>query len=123
MAIYSDVNLWLGAEDPNTIVYDVDAVNQNILMIITTPVRSKWFRPRIGSNIPIYLFDPVDDITAQRIRSEILTLFPVNGEFRIIVENVIVIPVPDDQNFYVAMTYSSPYLDPSRVDFNFNLAR
>lgn len=123
MPIYSDVNLFTGTQDPNTLVLDVDAVNQNILMIITTPVRSKWFRPRIGSNIPLYLFDPVDDHTAQRIRTEILTLFPRNGEYRFTVENVIVIPVPDEQYHYVSMTYSSPYLDPSRVEFNFNLAR
>lgn len=123
MPIYSDVNLWLGAQDPNTLVTDVDAVNQNILMIVTTPIRSKWFRPRIGSNIPQYLFDPVDDFGAQKIQSEMMTLFPRNGEFRITVETVVVIPVPDDQAYYVSMTYSSPYLDPSRVVFNFNLAR
>lgn len=123
MPIYSDVNLWLGDQDPNTVVTDVDAVNQNILMIVTTPIRSKWFRPRIGSNIPQYLFDPVDDFGAQRIQSEMMTLFPRNGEYRITVESVVVIPVPDDQAYYVSMTYNSPYLDPSRVVFNFNLAR
>jgi phage baseplate assembly protein W len=123
MPVYSDVNLFLGAGSPNTLVTDADSVNQNIMLICTTPIRSKWFRPRIGSNIPEYLFDPVDDISAQKIRTEILTLFPRNGELRITVESVIVIPVPDEQVHFVSMTYTSPYLDPSRVKFDFNLAR
>jgi phage baseplate assembly protein W len=113
----------MGGDNPNTLVTDADAVNQNIMMICTTPIRSKWFRPRIGSNIPIYLFDPCDDITAQKIKTEIMTLFPRNNEFRITIESCTVIPVPDEQVHFVSITYSSPYLDPSRVKFDFNLAR
>lgn len=121
--LYSDINLFLGEKSPNTLVTDADAVNQNILMAVTTPIRSKWFRPRLGSNIPNYLFDPVDQITASKIQQEIMTLLPRNGEYRVVIESATVIAVPDEQLYYVSITYSSPFLDPNRVVFNFNLGR
>lgn len=123
MSTFSDVNLFLGQGSQNTLVYDADAINQNILLIITTPVRSKWFRPRLGSNIPSYLFDPVDQITASSIQAEIKTLLERNGEFRVSIDSVTVIAVPDDQCYYVAIEYSSPYIDPNKVKFTFNLAK
>ena len=81
--IYSDINLWVGKFSNDLIVHDYDAINQNIFLIVTTPIRSKWFDPFLGSNIPKYLFEPMDDITASDIKTEIGTLLTRNLEYRV----------------------------------------
>jgi phage baseplate assembly protein W len=122
MPTFSDVNLFLG-QNANSLVFDEDAINQNILQILLTPIKSKWYRPRLGSNIPSYLFDPVDSTTAARIKSEIEYVLPRNSEYRIVISSVTVIAVPDDQLYYVSLEYTSPYLDGKKIKFSFNLLR
>ena len=123
MATFSDVNFFMGSKSPNTLVLDADAINQNIILILTTPIRSKWFRPRLGSNIPNYLFDPVDHVTADAIKLEAQTVLSRNGELRVTVTDVEVIPNPEEQYYFVSVKYTSQYLNPSEVTFNFNLRR
>lgn len=122
MTIYSDINFRVSVQ-PKQIVTDADAVNQNIAAIFDTPVRSKWFRPRIGSNINSYLFEPIDDITADNIRREMEIALESNGEFRVIFNTVQVIPDPDNQQYYVEISYTAPELEKQNQTFKFNLQR
>jgi phage baseplate assembly protein W len=119
---YSDVSLY-AQQTQNALVFDEDSVNQNILMILATPIRSAWFNPSIGCLIPEYLFDPVDEITADKIKDEITSVLPRNMETRVIVTGCLVVPMPDDGLFYVTIQYDAPDLNKTKIVFNFNLGR
>lgn len=119
--LYSDINLYVGRFSNKELVYDTDAINQNIFLIITTPIRSKWFRIRYGSNIPQYLFEPMDDMTSNRIRREIMTLLSRNEELRVTIESVRVVPNYVDQVYAVEIIYIAPNIDGKRVEFQFGL--
>lgn len=119
--IYSDINLWVGKFSNDLIVHDYDAINQNIFLIVTTPIRSKWFDPFLGSNIPKYLFEPLDDITASDIKTEIGTLLTRNLEYRVKIENVRVIPNYDMQAYGVEVNYVCDELSNDSNQFQFAL--
>lgn len=121
MPVYSDVNLWIGKFSNDVMVYDYDALNQNIFLIITTPVRSKWFDIFLGSNIPKYLFEPMDEITAQAIKDEIKSLLRRNREFRVTLDRVRVIPVYDQQLYAVEIHYIAPEIGENPHEFRFTL--
>ncbi|AFH14762.1 putative base plate wedge subunit protein [Pseudomonas phage Lu11] len=120
--LFSDISL-----EPNqtqsALVYDTDAINQNLLMIFLSPPRTAWFDPMIGSLILTFLFDPVDDFQADKIRDEIMSVLPRNGETRVIITGCVVAPIPDDQIYYVSIQYDVPQLNAKDVVFNFNLGR
>ena len=121
--IYSDINLWVGKFSNDVLVYDYDAINQNIFLIITTPIRSKWFDIYLGSNIPKYLFEPMDETTAGDIRHEISTLLTRNEEWRAQLLNVRVIPNYVEQAYGVEVTYLAPSIGDQPYTFRFGLNR
>lgn len=121
--LYSDVNLWLSPLAPYMVLIDEDAVNQNLLVLCDTPVGSKWFRPTIGSAILSYLFDPLDDVTASAIETELEQMLADNGERRIIITKVDVVPDYDNMRYYVEIRYDAPFLNASRISFRFYLQR
>lgn len=118
---YSDINLYVGRYSNQELVYDQDAINQNIFLIITTPIRSKWFRLRYGSNVPAYLFEPMDDITATKIRNEIRRLLTRNDELRITITNVRVVPNYEQEMYAVSIEYTAVTLNGQMVEFQFGL--
>lgn len=119
--LYSDINLYVGTFSNKELVYDTDSINQNIFLIITTPIRSKWFRVRYGSNIPAYLFEPMDEMTSNRIRREILTLLSRNDELRVTIQSVLVVPNYVNQVYAVEIVYTAPNIDGKPVIFQFGL--
>lgn len=119
---FSDVNFMAGAQ-PTELVFDSDSINQNIAAILDTPKGSKWFRPEIGSNVHRYLFEPIDDITSDRIRSEIESALSENGETRVVFQQVDVLPDPQNEQYYVNIQYRVPALEDREFSYQFNLQR
>lgn len=120
--IYSDVNLAAGIE-PRELVVNSDSINQNIANIFDTPKKSKWHRPRVGSDINRHLFEPIDDLTAERIKYDMARALDENGEHRLIINQVIVLPDPENAQYYVEIRYSAPELEAREFSFQFNLSR
>lgn len=120
---YSDINLWAGVLSPYIILVDESAVNQNILVLCDTPVGSKWFRPRVGSTILAYLFDPFDESTATAIEIELKSMLRDNGENRVIVNRVEVVPDWNNARYYVEIWYSAPGLNANKISFKFYLSK
>jgi len=119
--LYSDINLYVGRFSNKELVYDNEAINQNIFLIITTPIRTKWFRIRYGSNIPAYLFEPMDAMTATRIRGEIQTLLTRNEELRVTIVSTRVVPDYVNQVYAVEIVYTAPDISDRPFTFQFGL--
>ena len=51
--------------------YDEAAVNQSLKSLFNTRKGERVFNPNYGSNVPYLLFEPMDEVTAQAILSEI----------------------------------------------------
>jgi phage baseplate assembly protein W len=120
--IYSDINLAAG-QDPAELVINADSINQNIASIFETPVGSKWFRPTIGSNVNRHLFEPIDDITASKIKYSMEQALGENGESRIVFTDVTVKPDPRNAQYFVNIYYRAPELEAREYNFQFNLSR
>lgn len=120
--LYSDVNMRAGS-NPAELVFNEKSVEQNILSIFETQVGSKWFRPTIGSNISRYLFEPIDMITAERIRFDMAQTLQDNGEFRVRFTLIEVLPDVLNEQYYVNIEYEAPELDQRKYTFQFNLSR
>ncbi len=121
--IYSDVSLFAGTSSDAELVFNEHSINQNILLIATTPRGSKWWRPEIGSNLHQYLFDPVDSITADNIQRELQFTLESNLESRVVFSKIEVLPDAINQNFYVNIEYRAARLGDKRISFEFTLGR
>ena len=119
---YSDINLYAG-QSPTALVYDEASVNQNILLILMTPIRACWFEPELGNNLTAYLFDPIDDLTALKMQKEIINVLSRNGELRVQIYDVQVSARPNEQDYYIKIVYNAPGLDANQIVFDFNLGR
>lgn len=120
---YSDINLWAGTVSDSAFVTDEKSVEQNIMMIFMTPIRSAWFDPAIGSSILEYLFDPIDDLTAMKMKREMTRVLPRNGETRVNFTTVEVMANPAQNDYYIRIGYEAPGLDYKKFSFDFTLSR
>lgn len=120
--VYSDINLSAGLE-PSELVFNSDSVNQNIASIFDTPKLSKWHRPQIGSDVNRFLFEPIDDITSDRIKYAMERALEENFETRVIFTLIEVIPDPGNDQYYVNVQYRAPMLEAREFTFQFNLSR
>lgn len=119
--IYSDVNLALGAASSYELLTNEDAVMRAILNILETRRGTRPFRRTFGSSLMELLFDPLDDITARRIRTKLLRDIAEN-EPRVRLENIEVIPDHERDAYYVNIVGWIVRLDKP-LSFNFNLKR
>lgn len=74
--------------------------------------------PEFGNKLYKYVDEPVIDITAGRIRDEILGMFKM-WEPRIRITSVAVVPNADQNEYWITVEYSVPSLD-SEVIKSFN---
>lgn len=124
VAKYSDINHRVGIAGKGTVLYDLDSIRQNILLIIGTSIKTKWFKPEIGNYLDNFLFDPVDDLNANRIRDEIFRILDGTLEDRIVVTKVDVIPDEAHGNYFCEAFYNVPTLNshPVQDSTTFGLA-
>jgi phage baseplate assembly protein W len=123
MPTYSDINLYVTRYTSKELAEDYASIDQNIFLIVLTPLGSKWRKPRLGTNIIAYLFEPMDEVTTDKIRAEIKGLFIRNAEPRITVTNVTVTPDYENQNYIVSITYIAVQIGdkPYTLRFGLNL--
>ena len=120
--IYSDVNIALGGRSNYELVLNENAVQQSIINIITTRKGSRPFRRDFGSNLMDLVFDPLDEVTARRMRNQLLNEIAAQ-EPRVVIEDVGVVPDYDNDQYYVNISGWMPQLENARIDFNFNMRR
>ena len=85
-------------------VKNENAIKQSLNIIRLTKKTEKLFDPAFGTNIWDSLFEPLDDLTADRIQQEVLNV--VNQyETRISIEDVEVEPYEEDNCYHIFVTH------------------
>lgn len=103
---YSDVNPNYGLDGKGELLYSVDAINASIENIFGTFKRERLFIPEFGSDLPLLLFEPIDEITALKIQLE--TIDAINlWEPRVVVisSQASVVPIYEDNMYEVYIPY------------------
>lgn len=119
-ALYSDVNPEVNTSSLYELVIDENAINASILTILGTRKQTRVFRREFGSYLLDMLFEPMDNLTVNRIKTEITTAI---GEWepRVVMRETIVEPDYEKQQYYVEMSYVIPSLNNKEVSLVFNL--
>lgn len=87
--------------------YDVSAIRNSILNILTTSPGEKILNPGFGIDLRYYLFDEVSIIRANELGSLIYTLLSAY-EPRITIRHVQVIPDPDNSAYSIDIFFTIP---------------
>lgn len=90
-------------------IYDIESVKNSIKTAFLTVPGQKILNPTYGINLNQYLFEPVDDFTADIIQDDIENKLP-NMEPRVTVENVSVIGKPEENEYDITMQINVPSL-------------
>ena len=90
--------------------YDMDAIKNSITNIFLTTPGQKILSPEFGINLRRFIFEPANSFTAYRIKADILNNLP-DMEPRIELQEVTVIPVPNEHEFYVTLQINVPSLN------------
>lgn len=86
------------------IVKNENAIKQALKNIMLTKTSEKVFDPEFGTNIWASLFEPMDDITADRIEQEIENVVG-QYETRISMQSVVVEPYPSENAYHIFINY------------------
>lgn len=116
---YSDINLKFSKE-PKEILYDIDAVIQAYLVLLSCRKRKRWWRPEWGTyRLEDLLFEPFDTETADAIAETIRTSIEIsaNGNTRLefSAEGISVVPDANTSTYIVEFTLTVPSLDQSKL--------
>lgn len=105
--IYSDLDFTF-TKKPVTndiaLSYDSTAVTRSIRNLLQTKHFDRLFNPDIGSNLDAVLFENVSPVAASILESEITNTIK-NYEPRATLTTVNVTPSPQENGYYVTLTY------------------
>ena len=118
--LYSDVNPDVGKTSPYELVRNEDSIQKSVLTILGTRKNTRPFRRHFGSFLQDLLFDPMDDFTGERIKTEIIRSIE-EWEPRVTMTSSKVLPDYDKQLYYVELNYIIPTLNNKSVSLAFNL--
>jgi phage baseplate assembly protein W len=119
---FSDVNPFVSEENPNELNYDEEAIKASIMLILSTSRKSRIFRRNFGSNLDDLLFDPMDDVTVQRLKTYITSSI-TEWETRIRLTSSVVRPDYAEQQYFVQLEYTIPALQNKNSTLVFNLSK
>jgi len=88
-----------------TVEYDFDAIKQSIQTILSTSPGERMMLPTFGCNVPSYVFEPCNALTARNLSADIKDAL-IEWENRISVNSVDVTPSPDQNAFYIDINYT-----------------
>ena len=117
---FSDVNLRLYQELNTELVFDLDSIRLSITTIMATRIGSRVFRREFGSRLTDLLFDPMDDTTVSRMRTNLLGAIR-KWEPRIAVSNIQVTPVYETQSYYIGFEFIVPALQNKPGTFSLSV--
>ncbi len=122
-SVFRDANSYAVLNEKGPVVTDEDAVQNMMLNLFRCQTGTRQRRPTFGCNLPRYLHEPCDDITAGRILNDlhesVISWLPM---IRLDMARCSVLPNDNRNGFVVTMAYSIPALKQSGT-LSFNAAR
>jgi phage baseplate assembly protein W len=91
-------------------LFDLDSIKNSIANIFLTSPGQKILSPEFGINLRRFLFEPITNFTAYRIKSDIVNNLP-DMEPRIELEETTVVPIPDEHEFFITLQINVPSLN------------
>lgn len=110
--LYSNALVAKKIKSDLNVSYDVQAVKNSVINILSTKKGEKILSPEFGLRIEDYLFEPVSDSIATVISNEILQALSIT-EPRVQVVFVQVIPLPDQNQYTINLSLKIPSLKTS----------
>jgi phage baseplate assembly protein W len=104
---YSDIDLSftrIPGRNDIALSYDEMAVVRSVRNLLLTKNYERLFQPNIGSRVQQMLFEPVDFLTAQSLRTEIENVIK-NHEPRVKIDSILVIADPDNNSYSVDLQF------------------
>lgn len=86
-------------------VTNEESVKHSIRNLILTDRTERFYNPSIGSKIHSLLFEPLDSVTSEMIRSTIEETIK-NNEPRVILQRIDVVPYSQDNAYYITVFFS-----------------
>lgn len=120
--IFSDVNFFLSPADNYTLVYDEDSIKNSVLTILRTAKGSRPFQRNFGTSLLNLVFEPLNNLTAARIRTELFEAI-TSEEPRLSITNLIVRVDENLDSYYVNLEGSIPRLNGRAFSLAFNLKK
>lgn len=115
----TDVNVEFASNNPRDLTLgDADAVEQEVLNVILTPIGTDEHEPTYGSQVPLLTFDPVTPSTARAIRTTINSAVRRWLRDRVADFNVIVNPLDTGDGWLAMFSYYTPGLSRQRQAFS-----
>ena len=102
---------------------DYQAIENSISnMFLFVPGENILF-PDFGNNLYKYIYEPMLDITAEKIRNEILSMFK-KWEPRVVIQSIVIIPKEDENQYDIEIKYTVPSLSRNELlRFNITIRR
>jgi phage baseplate assembly protein W len=88
-----------------TVDYDSNAIRNSLYNIFTTRKGQKILDPNFGGSLDQYLFESVSNVKAKILGDSIVQAVS-QYEPRVSVENVQVMPIPDENQYHVIFVYA-----------------
>jgi phage baseplate assembly protein W len=96
--------------------YDEMAVIRSVRNLLLTRNYERPFQPTIGSRVNQLLFDPVDFLTSQSLRSEIESVI-TNNEPRVKIDSILVNADPENNSYNVSLQfYIGNNVEPTAIN-------
>lgn len=111
-AIYLDMSVNIGVSIDDT-VFDHASVRQMVMYVIGTRKGSRKWRPKFGSYVASYLFDPFDDTTANWISTyaRLALEDPYNGLVDTITDVGVLTQMAEGQTYLCTIAYTIPAIN------------
>ena len=91
-------------------LFDENAIRNSITNIFLTAPGEKILSPEFGLDLRRYLFEPISDFGAFAIKDDIKNRLP-KMEPRVTIQNVVVVPYPEQNEYRITMQIDIPSLD------------
>lgn len=118
LVYYSDANADLGLiTNALPVVTDADAIGQQILQVLLTPIGSEEFEPTFGSNLPFMLFEPNNAESLTNLELGARQALSKWLGSRLIFTNISASADKNAGNVYVSIDYTVKY---NGAKFTFN---
>ena len=98
--------------------FDIDAIENSIYNMFLFVKGERIINPEFGNSLYIYLYEPMNKLTAKRIGQGVEDMFN-RWEPRVNIQDIIVTPMYDENTYIVEVNYTVPTLSDQVLNFTY----